>query len=356
MWSAVTDVHCHPTDSYPSRSDMEALAIRVCAMATRADDQEKVKRLATDWPEKVTPCFGYHPWFSHTISLLDTLPNKEEHYTSVLLSAEDVNPDHASILQEILPLLPEPQLLGDVVSEVRSNLASHPHAMLGEVGLDRAFRIPLRPYPSPPPRRLTPFTVPMEHQLAILEALLGVAVELERNVSMHSVKCQQVTLKLFKRMKERHGAKWGKINVDLHSCGFSAETWKDVERNYPNVFLSLSIAINGKHGGLRALIAAASHDRLLVESDYYDITFCTENTWEVLNLIAEVKGWRIEEAWEEVVQGEPGAVRRIEENWNTFRSGGKGLAPVKIAANRRQRKRKDYSTDDPGSDIEEKVL
>ncbi|KZT54121.1 Metallo-dependent hydrolase [Calocera cornea HHB12733] len=347
----LTDVHCHPTDSDTPRSAMEALRIRVCAMATRSDDQEKVKRLAADWPDKVTPCFGYHPWFSHTISLLDTLPTKEEHYSSVLLSAMDVNQEYVSIIQEMMPLLPNPRLLKDLVSEVRSNLASHPHAMLGEVGLDRAFRIPLQPYPSPPGRRLSPFTPPMEHQLAILEALLGVAVELERNVSMHSVKCQGVTVELFKRMKERYGEKWGKINLDMHSCGFSSETWKD--RNYPNIFLSLSTTINAKHGGLRALIAAASADRLLIESDYNDVTLCTDSVWDVLNLIAEVKGWRVEDTWEEGVQGEPGAVRRLEDNWKSFRSGGKGLAPV--PANRRQRKRRDYAADDPEIHVEEQV-
>jgi len=334
---------------------MEALAIRVCAMATRSDDQEKVARLAADWPDKVTPCFGYHPWFTHTISLMDTLPSKEEHYASVLLPAEDVNSEHMAMLQEMLPLLPEPRLLTDIISEVRKNLSSHPQAILGEVGLDRAFRIPMRPYPSPSPRKLSPFTVPMQHQLSILEAQLAVAVELERNVSMHNVKCQQVSVELFKRMKDRHKEKWGKLNVDLHSCGFSSETWKDVERNYPNVFLSLSIAINAKHGGLRALIEAASPDRLLVETDWNDITHSTESLWEILMLIAEVKGWRVEETWEEEARGEPGAVRRIEQNWSSFRSGGKGLARVKIAANRRQRKRNDFSIDEPGSDVEEQV-
>ncbi|EJU02652.1 Metallo-dependent hydrolase [Dacryopinax primogenitus] len=349
----LTDVHCHPTDSDTPKDVMEALVIRVCAMATRSDDQEKVADLAREWPDKVTPCFGYHPWFSHTISLLQKLPNKEEHYASILLSGKDASPENSLKLQEMLPLLPEPRLLKDIVAEVRNNLVAHPQAMLGEVGLDRAFRIPMRPYPSPPPRKLSPFSVPMGHQLAILEALLGVAVALKRNVSMHSVKCQQVTVELFKRMKALHNEKWGSINIDLHSCGFSAETWKEVERNYPNVYLSLSTTINAKNGGVAALIQAAAETRILIESDWHDITLCTGSAWDILRYIAEVKGWRVEDTWEEHVQGEPGAVRRIEENWNSFKSGGKGLAPEHIASNHRDRRRRDHSVDELDSDVEE---
>jgi len=260
--------------------------------------------------------------------------------------------EDSSILNEMLSLLPEPRALRDVISEVRHNLSTHPQAMLGEVGLDRAFRIPLLPYGSPPPRKLSPFTVPMEHQIAVMEAQLALAVELGRNVSVHSVKCQQVTVELLKRMKEKYAERWGAINLDLHSCGFSAETWKAVERNYPNVFLSLSATINGRTSGLRALIAAASADRLLIESDWHDITLCTGSTWEILLLIAEVKGWRVEETWEDKPQSEPGAVRRIEQNWQAFRSGGMGLAVQKSASNRKQRKRRDYSLEEGGGSDE----
>lgn len=40
--------------------------------------------------------------------------------------------------------------------------------MLGEVGLDRVFRIPLDYYASP--RHRTDFTVPIAHQLAVLHS------------------------------------------------------------------------------------------------------------------------------------------------------------------------------------------
>ena len=71
--------------------------------------------------------------------------------------------------------------------------------------------------------------MPLTHQVAVLEAQLALAVELRRNVSMHSVKAQQATLDLLARMKARHGCAWESISVDMHSCGLSAQTWAAIE-------------------------------------------------------------------------------------------------------------------------------
>lgn len=133
--------------------------------------------------------------------------------------------------------------LSDVLAEVRNNLSAFPNAMLGEIGLDRTCRVPLAP-PSPPPyvlhdkpRQLSPFTIPLDHQVAVLEAQFDLAVELKRNVSFHSVKSQQATVELLDRLRAKHGAAWYAISVDMHSCGLSTETWKDIEvcarANYP---------------------------------------------------------------------------------------------------------------------------
>ena len=99
--------------------------------------------------------------------------------------------------------------------------------MLGEVGLDRSFRVALDYAASP--RELTPFTIPFEHQLVILEAQLDLAVELGRNVSLHSVKSHLETQELFARMVKMYGDKWNKISVDMHSCGLSPQMWHDIE-------------------------------------------------------------------------------------------------------------------------------
>lgn len=82
--------------------------------------------------------------------------------------------------------------------------------------------------------RLSPFHVPLEHQLAILEAQVGLAIEQRRNISMHSVKAQQASSDLLKRLAERHGDSFYQISLDLHSCGLSAETWGDIQVQLPS--------------------------------------------------------------------------------------------------------------------------
>lgn len=113
--------------------------------------------------------------------------------------------------------------------------------------MDRAFRIPFQPYGAPQPRQLSPFTVPLDHQLAILEAQLDLAVELRRNVSMHNVKSTQATGDLLNKMKAKHGREWLRINVCLHSCGLSAEMVSEIQ-------------VGGYHARLRLSGVGVTHD------------------------------------------------------------------------------------------------
>lgn len=51
----VYDVHCHPTDEIDiPDAIMGDLSIRICAMATRWEDQERVSALALRYPQKVS--------------------------------------------------------------------------------------------------------------------------------------------------------------------------------------------------------------------------------------------------------------------------------------------------------------
>ncbi|KAF4573260.1 Metallo-dependent Hydrolase/TatD-type [Pleurotus pulmonarius] len=317
----VVDVHCHPTDSPATLSpdSMHRLPITICPMASRKSDQPRIRALAQAHPDKVIPGFGYHPWFSHQIAT-ETVISKQDHYRSILLKTP-INPDHESIFAELLESLPEPILLSDVLTELKQNLADFPNAMLGEVGIDRSFRIPVDFDASP--RKLTPFTVPLEHQLSIVEAQLQVAVDLGRNVSFHSVKAQKATLDLMDRMVDKHGDRWYRISADMHSCGFSPQTWTDVQRKHCNIFLSLSTTINEKSPNHRELIAVCSPNRLLVESDFNDIGGCAERTWEMVKIVADVKGWAIEDEWVQGVIPEEswGVVRRLERSFQLFRQG-----------------------------------
>lgn len=313
----VVDVHCHPTDGPEiSHETMQNLKIKICAMATHQSNQHRVRDLALQYPDKVIPCFGYHPWFSHTVAV-QHYASKDDHYRTLLLRNK---PEHFDAFEKLLPHLPEPRPLQDVVDELRGNLEAFPDAMLGEVGLDRTFRLPIDYFTSP--RDLTPFTIPLEHQLVVIEAQLELAVKLGRNVSFHSVNSQQATATLFSNMRKKHSDRWCGISVDIHSCSFSPEIWRSIENEHPNAFMSLSIAVNGRSSSLRRLIAACSPDRILVESDYDNAAMMTPKIWEILSIIAEVKGWPVEVDWDEDPEtGKEGAVKRIEENWRRFKRG-----------------------------------
>lgn len=150
---------------------------------------------------------------------------KDDHYRRLFLQTPE-KPGHLQAYERLLPLLPEPTLLNDILSELRRNLEQFPAAMLGEVGIDRSFHVAYDYNASP--RELTPYTIPIDHQLAVLEAQLDLAVELGRNVSFHSVKSQSATVDFLTRMHRKHAEKWFTISVDLHSCGLSPETWRDI--------------------------------------------------------------------------------------------------------------------------------
>ncbi|KAG6335473.1 hypothetical protein ID866_3623 [Astraeus odoratus] len=299
---------------------MDNLPITICAMSSRPSDQSLVRDLAFAYPDKVVPCFGYHPWFSHWISL-KPFSSKEEHYRGVF----SFNAEQEEIFQRMLSHLPDPTPLADILQDLRCNLAAFPSAMLGEVGLDRAARVPY----SSNPRELTPFTIPIEHQLPILEAQLDIAVELRRNISVHAVKSHQVTLDLLARMREKYQDSWLRISIDLHSCGLSPDTWKTIEvsskrqKHHKNVFMSLSTAINGRSPNHKALISVCSPHRILVESDYNSVGECAQRTWDMVLVVAAIKGWSVETTWEDDDMPEEvwGVVRRLESNWLEFRAG-----------------------------------
>ncbi|KAF8167351.1 hypothetical protein B0H34DRAFT_645680 [Crassisporium funariophilum] len=339
----IVDAHCHPTDAPGgiSATSMEKLEISICAMSTMQSDQLLVKDLASAYPGKVIPCFGHHPWFSHLISTVPST-SKEEHYRSLFLPSSSRATTNE--FRALLMHLPDPLPLPDVLAELQRNLSAFPNAMLGEVGLDRVFRVPTDYFASP--RHLTPFSIPLDHQLAVLEAQMEVAVEMGRNVSFHSVKSQQATVELLGRMKAKHGGKWMNISVDMHSCGFNPQTWRDVEKKHGNVFLSLSTVINHKHANHRTLIAACSPGRILVESDYNDIDMCTSQTWDMIHIIAEVKGWEIETEWiDNLEEDNWGVVHKLEDNWLRFQRGHHPMPRAK------RNKRRDYdSEDDVGRD------
>jgi len=241
----LVDVHCHPTDAPEiAASTIESIPCTLCAMSTQEGDQSKVAALARARPDRVIPAFGYHPWWAHRISLsapAGSVPDHATHYRALFLpesppsSSQPPSAELEAAFTRLLPTLPPPIPLADVIADVRAHLTEFPSAMLGEVGIDRAARIPFAANVDDESdggingRLLSPFLTPFAHQLSVLEAQLALAVELRRNVSLHSVKASAQTRELFDRMAATHGAAWFAISVDVHSCTLSPEVWRGIE-------------------------------------------------------------------------------------------------------------------------------
>ncbi|KAH9964264.1 hypothetical protein BC827DRAFT_1266051 [Russula dissimulans] len=334
-------------------------------MSTREEDQSKVAALARARPDRIVPAFGYHPWWAHRISLNARAaadPDPATHYRALFFSETTSSPSSQppsaeleAAFARLLPTLPPPIPLADVLADRdarRSRLRprrAHPLSH-GRCVLRRGDNLNGRTL------SLSPFSVPFAHQLAILEAQLALAVELRRNVSLHSVKAPSQTRALFDRMAATHGAAWFAISVDVHSCTLSPEVWRDIEKLHPNVYLSLSTAINGRSPGHIALIRACAPTRILVESDYPNACDAPARTWDMARIVAETRGWPIEDVWENSPPSDEsqwGVVRRLEANWHTFVKGGH-VAPVKRPT-ARERRRRDYSLDlvESESDMED---
>lgn len=224
----VFDAHCHPTDNMASIADIPLMkTMTLTIMATRGEDQDLVCQAASrlggtdDHIGRVIPSFGWHPWFSHQI--LD--PNNDSlgmqdanlisndaklaHYKNALTpSPED---------EKFVESLPDPKPLSVLIEETRTRLVTHPVALVGEIGLDKAFRLPGAWLPdeigtrnasltpgSREGRRLSPYRVRLDHQKAVLKAQLRLAGELHRAVSIHSVQAHGTVLELLQELWVGH--------------------------------------------------------------------------------------------------------------------------------------------------------
>lgn len=134
---------------------------------------------------------GFHPWYSHTLSLEDPAPDKRAHYTALFGEGD-------AETCALYDALPAPRPLRDALAEVEAHLEEFPDALLGEVGLDRSFRLP--DPRAAAPRKLTRLQTPIAHQRTVLRAQVDLACKLRRSVSMHSVRAAGHTTEFLAEM------------------------------------------------------------------------------------------------------------------------------------------------------------
>ncbi len=282
-----------------------------------------------------------------------TIEEKVAHYEGVL------NPKPES--ENFLRSLPDPRPFGHFINQTRDYLKNYPLALVGEIGLDRSFRIPEVCPPEQAEerdealtpggregRRLSPYRVSLEHQKKVLRAQLNLAGGLQRAVSVHGVQAHGVvydtlaeTWKGFekevltnreaKRRKaavkanaepfdaeQRSDANPGPEpfppRVCLHSYSGSAEAVKQyIAPSVPvDVFFSFSTTINAwaesGDGKVEAALRAVPDDRVLVESDMHTAGEEMDHQLEMaVRKICQVKEWELGEG-----------VKQLGQNWHRF--------------------------------------
>ena len=365
------DGHCHPTDT-PSAFDevtkMKTQALTV--MASRRQDQDLVANLAERFPPPsnnadkihyVVPAFGWHPWFSYQIlddvsqqiPATDPQSLRNEHYSNVIFPSPKDD-------QNFIASLPELQSLSSILADIRRHLEQHRLALVGEIGLDRAFRIPLCGEPSCPPpdaeditpgsregKRLSRYRVELDHQKQILRKQLQLAGEFQRPVSVHGVAVHGVlfeTLKEswrghekqskramkkqaqldFMRMDETEDGPTGSKSTErpqplpyppricLHSFSGTPDTLKQyLHPSVPaTIFFSFSSLVNFSDRSEKAIavVEALPDDRILVESDYHRAGEKMDDLMEdIVRKICQIKDWSIQ-----------GGIEQLAMNWRRF--------------------------------------
>ncbi|KAH8889804.1 Metallo-dependent hydrolase [Thozetella sp. PMI_491] len=386
-WSiGAFDAHCHPTDTMSSIASIPGMRAKaLTVMATRSEDQDLVASVAEEHgiqsrdclsptgrdqsePTKLVPAFGWHPWFSHQLYDDISLPAADATYDAASQAREDQKARHyAAVLSspepdaDLVASLPEPKALSSLVSETRERLLAHPLALVGEVGLDKAFRLPqawsdqdqsardggLTPG-GREGRLLSPHHVRMPHQVSVLRAQLKLAGELGRAVSVHGVQAPGVLFEtisslwkghekevLSKRQQRRIApgaedfssdeeaeeggsqARGGKVaavpakpfppRICLHSYSGSAEMIKQwLTPTIPaRIFFSFSAVVNLSTPATEArfpdVIRACPDNQILIESDIHIAGEDMDQLLEQMyRRVCVIKGWELREGVEKI--------------------------------------------------------
>lgn len=268
----ICDSHCHIScqpkseDAQRLINSLEGMAFqKYNIMSTNPWDLDFLLSLkGMDHQNLVIPYLGIHPWYSHLFSF--TTITKEEHYTAVL----------SEVTLELLEVLPEPVLVDKHLQKIEkfaSSLKESGQLLgIGEIGLDKLFRVPNSGYFGSNHRqepKLTKSKVRIEHQMAIFKVQLELAERIRVPVSLHCVKAHGPLYDVIRDHSKQCP------HLILHSYSGSlhqAQRWiKDFKKQNRKLSFSFSKFVNGKPekiGDFNALLDALDDLQILVETDY----------------------------------------------------------------------------------------
>ncbi|KAF8004370.1 hypothetical protein HF325_001818 [Metschnikowia pulcherrima] len=213
----------------------------------------------------LVPYFGVHPWYSHLFST-DRQLSKSDHYKLVL----------TTVPEDLLHILPDPIYIEDHLEKVMRLIkkceALQKAYAIGEIGLDKLFRIPSNGFYGNQEHKsgvsLTAAKVQMDHQKIIFLRQLELADKLSKPVSLHCVKAHGPLFDIL------HASFLNIPAVTLHSYTGSsdqAKRWnKSFLKQQRKLYFSFSNFINGEKDKalqLAELLLLISNDQILFETD-----------------------------------------------------------------------------------------
>lgn len=298
----LSDCHCHldaecrlVAGLAPRLGGLKTHAL----MSTSHLDLELVAEMARS--DRIVPFYGVHPWYLHLFAVLPQgdaeSPDayKARHYASVLKPAPDA---------ALLAALPHPALLTRHLHRI-DELLTRDGGGVGEIGLDKVFRVPLNgfygnaahPLSDDAPK-LSPCHVHMQHQTHVLEAQLALAVRHGAAVLLHCVKAHGSLYDACQRHRLRA--------VILHSYLGSldqARAWLRAAAAAAlapqRLFFSLSQWINARATNFDDLVALLPPNSVLLETDLsLDRTLAAEyypHMQQIFDNVCRCKKWSPDE-------------------------------------------------------------
>lgn len=273
----IGDAHCHAhLDAHGIDAIRTLKAKYVAIMGVCSTDWSQVLEAATRAPDKVIPCFGIHPWKAHlhaSTSCSGTVADTADGG----LGADDAS-------------LRETALVTGWLRALEQHLQNNPRAVVGEIGLDRAARIPG-----------TTCLTDYGHQWELFDLQMELAARYHRPVSLHCVRAYGHLQDKLRGQDEG----WCPERIMLHSYSGSPEMVKSLvaiggaspTAVGKRLYFSFSTAINMKTPAkMLARIGAVPDDKLLIESDQVSASAVDDGLEAIVQAIADAKGWTVDEA------------------------------------------------------------